>query len=764
MYQARLSRIKERLFDKEFVTKKEWWGGDKTILSCDEVKSLPLIIRKALAIEYTMSYMPAELRPDELIVGMRTQGSAGTGRVMPTYALPEEEEVAAKYSFSSHSAFGHYPARFQTIVEKGIVGICAEIDEALEKEARSEHPNAEKLNFYQALKISIRSVQRLADRYARMTFAAAIEEQNPERKKELFEMSAVCRRVPMYPASSFQEALQSVFFLFCALHSTMEFIPIGRADQFLFPYYENDIKNGVITEERARELVGCWIAKFAEVTQMLPEHWELDRASDFDFSLGSDSDTPPNFVSRSDTEENYGVAANNVLNNIILGGLTPEGECAVNDLTYIILEEWAFFEVVTPVVSVRLNSKTPEKLIKLSADILRKGSGEPALYNDDIIIDALVKLGIPLDDARDYSNDGCWEILIPGKTNFTFDFVELGKCLEYVLTQGRSLVNEKIEVTNLKNPLDFKSYDEFYDAFLTLVKQKIDNIIDLRLRYYKYRDMIAPSPLLSSVLDGCIENGLGNYTGGARYNIYTIMLTEAATSFDSLAVLKKLVYEDKVVDMQTLINACEGDFVGFEDLQQVFLKVPKYGNDDDYVDLIGRKLLKDISDYIVEINKSGRTGIFKIGLGIGTFEHYQQLGYGLGASPDGRNKHASISSNFSPSIGVDINGPTAAIKSLTKMDLTDFATGCMLDLQINSNEVTGEDGLARMVALIKAFMKLDGQILTLTGVSKEDMIDAQIHPENHKSLRVRIGGFSAYFISLSKEQQNIMIRKSKHAV
>ena len=133
MYQARLSRIKERLFDKEFVTKKEWWGGDKTILSCDEVKSLPLIIRKALAIEYTMSYMPAELRPDELIVGMRTQGSAGTGRVMPTYALPEEEEAAAKYSFSSQSAFGHYPARFQTIVEKGIVGICAEIDEALEK-------------------------------------------------------------------------------------------------------------------------------------------------------------------------------------------------------------------------------------------------------------------------------------------------------------------------------------------------------------------------------------------------------------------------------------------------------------------------------------------------------------------------------------------------------------------------------------------------------------------------------------------------------
>lgn len=765
MSSNRMKNIKQRLFDKEYVCKKEWWGYDKSIFSCEEVKEYPLVIRKALAIEYTMRYMPAEIKPDELIVGMRTQGSAGLGRVMPEYALPEEEDAAAKYSFSSQSIWGHSPAKFQTIVDKGIAGICMEIDEKIAELMQSPEPVIEELNFYQALRISIQAVQELADRYARLAFAEAKKTPDPVRKKELLDIARVCSNVPRNKANSFHESLQSVFFLYCALHSTMDFVPLGRVDQFLYPYYKKDIDNNVLTEDQAHDLVGSWIAKFAEVTQVLQQHWEVKRATKYDFSGGSDPDAISSFVSQNDSKENYGVAANNVLNNIILGGMTPDGECAVNDLTYIILEEWAYLEPITPVVSVRFNDQTPEKLFKMSAEILRKGSGEPAIYNDNAIIEGFLKLGIPLEVARNYSNDGCWELLIPGETFFSFDFVELGQMLEYVLTKGVSLVRGTLEADVSKKPEEYKTFPEFYNAFICIVKNRIDDLVKTKVQYYKYRYTIAPSPLLSAVMDNCIEKGNDAYTGGAKYNLYTMMLTEASTCIDSLAVIKKFVFEDATMEMNTIVEACKNNFHGYENLRQMVLnECPKYGNDEDYVDEIGVKILKDISEHVKKINEDKKGEIFTIGLGIGTFEHYQQLGYGLGASPDGRCMHDAVASNFSPSIGVDLAGPTAAINSIAKMNLNDFPTGCMLDLQINSNEVKGEEGIGRMIALMKAFMALGGQIITLAGVNEADMLDAQIHPEKHRNLRVRIGGFSAYFISLTKEHQDIMIQRVKHSV
>lgn len=761
----RQEKIKQRLFEKEYVTKKTWWGEDKTILICDEVASEPLVMRKALAIEFTMRNMPIGLKPDEWIVGMRTPGSAGLGRTMPTYALPEEEAAAAEYSFSSQSIWGHHPAKFETILTQGIVGIRSELCIRINEELSKPRPDEETVRFCHAMFVSIGSVQCLADRYVRLLCEAANKETDAVRRTELLEMARVCSRVPLYPAETFHEALQSVFFLFCALHSTMEFVPIGRADQFLYPYYVHDREQGILSEEKARELLSSWIAKLAEVTETIPAHWEVHRATPLDFSGGGDPSKPATFVARGDAEDNYGVAANNVLNNIILGGLRPDGTSAVNELTYMLLEEWAFLEPVTPVVSVRLNEQTPEKLYHLCADILRKGSGEPALYNDSAIIAALCHLGISREEALGYSNDGCWEILIPGKTNFAFEFVELQQMLEYTLMRGRSLVRNRQEAPDPGDPCAYATFEELYAAFLTLVEQKIRALVKTKIDYYRYRSQIAPSPLLSAVMDDCIERGKDVYTGGARYNIFTLMLTEASTCIDSLAALKKLIYEDGLITMEQMCAALQADFVGYEAVRQLCSnKTPKFGNDNKYADALAVRLLNDCAEITERVRQTQDTDIFQISLGIGTFEHYEQLGCGLGASPDGRRMHDTVASNFSPSVGMDANGPTAAILSVTKTCLERYATGCMLDLQINANECQGEEGLVRLIGLIKAYLELGGQVITLTGVSESEMLDAQIHPEKHRSLRVRIGGFSAYFIALSKTHQDIMIRRVKHGV
>jgi len=757
----RRDRIKKRLFDREFETKKDWWGQDKTILTCEEVREKSIVMRKALAIELTMRNMPLEIKADELIVGIRTQGGAGSGRVFPTYALPEEEAWAAGYGLSPHSIWGHHPARFEVIIRKGILGIVEDIDDRIRKELCLKGPDLEKVDRLQAMRLSIGSVRCLSERYVKLLCQAAGQEEDSGRRAELFEMARVCGRVPYHPAQTFHEALQSVFFLFCALHSTMEFVPLGRVDQFLYPYYERDISEGRLTKSGAAALVSSWIAKFAEITQIRPSNFEFDRASAYDFSGGAGKGFQ-GFVADYSTEENYGIAYNNLLNNMIIGGLTPGGACAVNDLTYIILDEWAYLELVTPVLSVRFNKLTPPDLYERCADILRKGSGEPAIYNDEAIMKALLADGVSLEDARDYSNDGCWETLIPGKTNFQFDMVELALLLEYLLHRGHSLIRRRAEGPDLGNPSCFSTYDDFYQAFISLLGQRIRALVKNKVQHYLLRKRIAPSPLLSSVMEGCIDSAEDVYTGGAVYNFHSMILTEAATCFDSLAAIKKLVYDEGVCTMQQLAEACRCNFQGYEFLRDACLKAPKYGNDDDYVDVIAARVLHDAAGIVQEIHRSGDAGIYRIPLGVGTFEHYEQLGQGLGATPDGRLSGVAVGSNYSASIGMDTSGPTAAIRSAAKADLSRYSTSCMLDLQINANEVQGLEGLERMVGLIKGFCALGGEVLTLTGVDEKQMLDAQVHPENHKNLRVRVGGFSAYFISLSKIHQEIMIQRVKH--
>lgn len=759
----RIEKLKKRLFESDFLTKKEWWGENETILNDPEVIKKPIIIRKALAINHVARNMPIELREDELIVGKPTMASIGFGRCFPTYTLPEEDARAKEHGLSYRNVFGHHPPSYEKILSKGLVGVREDI--AFYRAAHSNDPDAkEKNDFYDALLISLDALEELQNRYVDLIRDAIGKCKDAVRKAELLEIYKVCQRVPKYPASSFHEALQSVWLAFSLFHSTMELIPLGRSDQYLYPYYKNDIDTGKIDKEFAEDLVGSWLVKFNERVHQNPGDWEL-HATDKDGQYNGVRPGTEAIYGAAENDEsyNYGTSANHWLINMILGGLNEDGTDATNELSYILLEQWAYLEAVVPVMSVRIHDSTPSDFKKLCCTILRNGASEPALYNDNIIIDGLTKMGIPLEDARGYSNDGCWEPLIPGKTNFGFCMLHVLQLLEYILQGGRSLVRNRIEKEGIV-PLDsFGNYESFYRYFIKLLEENAVEEVSVRLMNIRERAIIAPSPLLSAFMDNSVERGLEYSVGGAKYNLFGLTLTGLSNCVDSLAAIRKLVFEERAYTLKEVADATKTNFEGNEIMRQRMLNgVPKFGNDNDYVDSICVRLMADFAEIISRLRVRFSNENILLAPGVATFEYFVKWGHDIGASADGRTAQSPVASNYSPSHGMDVDGPTATIRSITMPDLIPYTIGAPLDIEINPNEMTGDSGLKRMESLIQTYMDLGGNILTITGTSREKLIAAQKEPEKYRNLRVRLGGFSAYFISLSKEVQNSIIGRTSH--
>ncbi|WP_343248643.1 pyruvate formate lyase family protein [Diplocloster hominis] len=753
----RMEKIKKRLFEVEYHTKKVWWGENETILTDPQICRKPLIVRKALAISHTLRHMPIELKEDELIVGIANMSSIGFGRVFTHYALPEELKEAALSGFDEHSVWGHHPPDYDKVLRLGLCGIRREVREYQARNLTDERKSA----FYEAVLICLDSVAALAGRYAVLARQAADDAEDSNRRDELHHIADICSRVPENPAKTLQEALQSFWFVYISLQSTLEFVPIGRADQFLYPYYQADIRSGQLTSAKTDELICSWLAKFSERVQTNSADWE-NHMTDLAWSDGGSPEISMLYHPHTDESYNFGISANHWLANMILGGLDEHGNDAVNDLTYRILNWWNYLEVVAPVMSVRLNRHTPDRLFDTISDILRKGSSEPAIYNDEVIIPGLVEMGLPLKEARCYSNDGCWETLVPGKTNFSLVNLELLQLLEYVFFRGRSLVRGGQESIDTGDPLSFFDFRQFYQAFLEQMRYQMKKLLDNKLIYYKARSRISPSPLLSAMMEDCIPRGCDLTEGGCRYNEYCYVLTGLANCVDSLAAVKKLVYEDGVILMEDLIHALFTDFHGQEYLRQLLLNhAPKFGNDESYADDLAAQLLRDADQSLRGLKAHVTNHPFLLNLAIGTFENYGKYGYQVGASSDGRKAHDALSSNYSPALGVKLSGPTAVIHSITHPDLLPYATGCPLDLQINANEVAGQAGIKRMEGIIRSFLDLGGVILTVTGISEETLRDAQENPDSHRNLRVRLGGFSAYFTTLTREQQDVIIRRAR---
>jgi pyruvate-formate lyase len=756
--EERLERIKARLFE-EYYQKKQWWGDDLSIFDDDPaLASRPLVVRKALAIQKVCREMPIEIKADELIVGICTMSSVGFGHTFPRYETDAEAKAAAKVCLNRKSVWGHHNPYYPKVLARGLDAIR---EEARAYQSKVPASDQETRNWYDAVILALEAAGILAERYAKLAEYLAGEAPSEERKAELVEIARICRKVPMKPAESFHEALQSVWFVHAILHSTLNYTSIGRTDQYLWPLYKKDLEAGAITRGQARELLGSFLVKFNERVQLNNEHIE-DHFTFGDWSQGGDPNLETTHLKMSnDMDYTYGQSQNHWLQNTIVGGLTPQGTDGTNELSHMIIDLVNELELIDPLVSVRLHGDSPPEIIKTTAKWLAKGGAQPTVFNDDVIVDGMVEfLGIPLEDARDYSNDGCWEAIPYGRTEFGYGHIEVLLSLESTLNRGMSLINGNPIGPDSGELSRFETFEQFYEAFQQQVKNRIDVALENKLKYYDEVYKIAPVPFLSALVEDCLEKGKDMTQRGARYRLYAPLLTGFSHCVDSLTVIKKVVFEEKKLSLEALVDVLRNNWEGEERLRQYCLnRVPKYGNDVDYVDSIGVDFLSFYCDYLEEWNR--KIDLMILAPGVGTFENYPRLGYVCGASADGRLAQGPIASNYSPSFGVDRAGPTAVMRSATKFDLARLNDGCPVDLRMSFSDANGQ-GARVLEDFIKGFLKLGGNILTISKVSTETLKAAQKEPEKYASLRVRLGGLTAYFVQLCETQQNEFIRRTEH--
>jgi formate C-acetyltransferase len=753
-----METLKKQLFDGFFM-KREWWGDSLTILDQPGISEKPLVMRKAIAFEKVCREMPIQVKESELIVGVATMSSVGFGHTFPRYETDEEAARYAKYSLTRKSVWGHHMPYYPDVLQKGYSGIVADIEQIL----ISRNFDRETVDFYQAAIHTLKAAMELPKRYVALLSDLILREESEARRKELATIRSACERVPTYPARSFQEALQSVWFVHLLLHSTLSYTPLGRIDQYLFPYYDADLKAGHITKEYAKELIGSFLIKFNERTQFLKEHMENHMTSG-DWSQGGDpEESTTRFDMENDADYTFGQSANHWLQSATVGGLGPDGKDATNELSFFFLEMINKLELVSPMISARIGKDVPAEYVEFISGELCAGGAQPVLFNDDVIVKGLhERLGIPPEDARDYSSDGCWEVLVYGRTEYNYGHIEVLPCMEALINNGKSLATGRsigLEMGDVSKKLT--TYDAFYEAFMDQVRYRIDTALKNKIKYYDLVHEIAPEPFLSALVADCLAKGRDLTNRGARYRIYSLFITGLSHCVDSLCAFKKLVFDEKKVSLETAIAALKADWAGHEDLRQVCLgRTPKYGNDCDEADAILTRFLGDFCDYADEWNR--KIDWILVTAGVATFENYPRFGHNAGASFDGRMAHEAFSSNFSPAVGRDREGPTAVLLSASKFDLSRLNSGCPIDLRVSFNKEELRQSREVLRGFIKSYVGLGGNIMTITKVNIETLRRAQREPDNYRSLRVRLGGVTAYFVQLAKAQQDEYMRRTEH--
>ena len=718
----------------------------------DAVMAEPVAVRKARAIALKLSAMPTDLWEDQLFAGSLTleEPRLHAERPFPEY-LTEAELVDAKERGLSTGCFGHIVPDYPALLSEGLV--------AIRENAARENAAARSLDeqaFLESVIIAIDGVlhyaQALADRCRLQAESAG-----DGRREELLKMAENLDHVPAYPAQTFWQALQSVWLLHMIFHATKNNNAIGRIDQYLWPFLERDLSAGTIDIDRAAELVDCFMLKFNERAQTNEDQMPDRRIDEkTDFSLRTRHGTSSQIGTSRDRID----ATNHWLQNIIVGGIDPHGRDGTNPVSFLILRGFRDNRMTNPLVTVRAHRNSPDSLIRYASEVLKEGGGMPAFFNDEALVPALENLGIETQDARDYTNDGCWEVIIPGRTDFKFQRLSLMLCLEWALNRGVTRRTGEFEGADTGDPRLFSSFDDVWDAFTrqvdTMVGQTVKSVVEKR----DERNIYAPVPLLSAMIDGTIAARRDLTAGGAKYRTHGMLAESAAHTIDSIIALKKVVYEDRRVSMKTLCDALDADFAGFEDARKLMRDAPKYGNDDLYADDIGRKVIGTFTE-IVRRHAAAHEAVVRYPCGVATFSWYIGIGEGLGSSPDGRLSGEPVSSNFSPALGRDMQGLPSAILSYGGMPHHRLPAGGPLDLRVARKTVDGEDGTQRLMGLVKGFIETGGSMLTITVADTEELKAAQRDPDRYESLRVRMGGWCAYFTALSREQQNHHIKRQE---
>jgi formate C-acetyltransferase len=562
----------------------------------------------------------------------------------------------------------------------------------------------------------------------------AAGESNPQRAAELRKIAEVCRWVPANAPRTFHEAIQMYWFVHLGTITELngwDAMNPGHFDQHLAPFYETELAAGTLTREQAKELISCFWIKV------------------------NNHPAPPKVGITARESGTY-----NDFTNINIGGVTSDGKDGVSEVSYLMLEVIEELHVLQPGNSVHISSKTPDRFLNAACKVIRQGHGYPSVFNPDVYIVEMLRQGKSLQDAREGGCSGCIEVGAFGKEAYILTgYLNVPKILEVTLNNGIDPVTGKKAGIATGDPRDFEGYEDLYEAF----KRQLNFIVETKVRVSNYIDRMfakyAPAPFLSVVIEDCISKGRDYYDGGPRYNTNYIQCTGLGTTTDSLAVLKKHVFEDRTFSMERILDAVAKNFEGEEFLRQTVInKTPFFGNDDDYADDIALQIYHDLLDAIDgKPNVKGET--FHLNMLSTTCHIY--FGKVMGATPNGRLAGKSISDGTSPSHGADTHGPSAVIRSLTKLDHT-MSGGTLLNQRFLPSLLKRDEDVARLGQLIRSYFTLGGHHIQFNIVDTATLQAAQDSPEDYKDLLVRMAGYSDYFNDMNADLQQEVIERTEN--
>lgn len=762
LYQNQPPVMKRALMLKNILEKMSIYIEDETLIVGNQAasnKDAPIFP------EYTLEFVIDELdkfeKRDGDVFYITEETKAALRSIAPFWEnnnlrakgealLPEEVNVFMETGFFGmegklNSGDAHLAVDYEQLLKIGLVGYEKRVRQLKAELDLCVPENIDKYVFYKAVLIVIEAVKTYADRFSLLAQEMA-ENAQSYRKDELLEISNICSKVPYEPASSFKEAIQSVWFiqLILQIESNGHSLSYGRFDQYMYPYLKADLEKGVITDEEAVELLtNLWI-KTLTINKV--------RSQAHTFSS----------------------AGSPMYQNVTIGGQTPDKKDAVNKLSFLVLKSVAQTRLPQPNLTVRYYNGLNKEFLDECIEVMKLGTGMPAFNNDEIIIPSFIDLGVKEEDAYNYSAIGCVETAVPGKWGYRctgMSYQNFPRILLAVMNDGVDVTSGKRFVKGYGYFRDMKSFEELQDAWdksireITRLSVIVENAVDLASE----RDV--PDILCSTLTQDCIGRGKTIKEGGAVYDFISGLQIGIANMADSLAAIKKLVFEEKKITPQQLWDALQDDFMSEENqkIQSMLInEAPKYGNDDDYVDQL---VVEAYDSYINEIKKYPSTRYQRGPVGgiryAGTSSISANVGQGYGtmATPDGRKAHTPLAEGCSPAHAMDKNGPTAVFKTVSKLPTHEITGGVLLNQKVTPQMLATEENKEKLEMIIKTFFnRLHGYHVQYNVVSRETLIDAQKNPEKHRDLIVRVAGYSAFFNVLSRATQDDIIERTEQTL
>jgi pyruvate-formate lyase len=742
----RTARLRQRRFDAGYLPRPE--PPEYTRLS-EETRQVFLeweqhhpALGRAKALEYVVQHCPITLEPDILLVGgedpfffnlMLPALNADLFSQVRSLAPDDaSRRLRDEKVFSSPCFEGHITPGLEQVLGLGITGIRARLEEGQRLLHQHGEPDHEKDIFYQAGLIACLAVLNYTQRYRQEAEKLAAITDDASWAVELRKSAAVLAVVPEQPAHTLREALQAYWIVYILV--TLEMggctpgggLGLGRLDQYLYPFYARDLETGIVTRAEALELIEQFLLCFRHVDYYT---WHQQ------YTPGSQSS---------------------------LGGVTPTGADACNDLTEIILEASQRINMPAPYLSLRLYRDAPERWWEVAGNYIASGLGFPVV-NDEVLIPAMLRHGRSLADARDYICSCCYEHTIPGREAFhpSCCFVNLPVILELALNQGHSIHTGAALGMTTPSASTFASFDDLLAAFWTQLHFVLDRLAALTNQADVAHSAYRRYPLMSLFIDDCTARAQDVCAGGARYNLTGCVVGGLPNTVNSLAAIRKLVYEDRLIKLTELVDVLKTDFSGYEDLQRKLLVAPKWGNGIERVDslagIIVDRLYAELS-----VQRNGRGGRWQLGLYSFVANHW--MGQAAGASADGRKAGESLTRNLNPSWGTDRKGPTAVLNSLSAIDFTTAPDGCALDLRFDPVDFISREARQKFTGFLKAFVELGIMQVQISMVDTATLIDAQAHPDHYPHLLVKVAGFSARFIDLSPQEQAEIIGRTNQRI